>query len=131
MPRTQNPLRAVPLFADLTRRELHQLAAVTTELRLAPGDVIIRQGDVARDMFVVADGSLDVTRDGHRVAVVEAGSFVGEAGLLTGDRRNATVSAADEATVYHIDGRALDHVLDRAPRIAVKMLRSVALRAAA
>lgn len=121
-------LRSVPLFADLSRGELQQLGRVTTELQLAPGEVIIRQGDVARDMFVVADGTLEVTRDGAHVALVDAGGFVGETGLLTGDRRNATVTAVSDAVVFHIDGRALDHVLDQAPRIGVKMLRAVSRR---
>lgn len=121
-------LNSVPLFADLSRSELQQIGKVTTELRLAPGEVIIRQGDIARDMFVVADGSLEVTRDDAHVAIVDAGGFVGETGLLTGNRRNATVAASSDAVVFHLDGRALDHVLDRAPRIGVKMLRALSRR---
>jgi cAMP-dependent protein kinase regulator len=121
-------LKSVPLFADLRRRELDVVGAAATELTIPAGRAIIREGTHAHEMFVVLDGSLEVTRDGEHVADIGAGGFAGEMALLTHAPRHATVTATTETRVLHIDGRSFATVLDEAPQIAVKMLPIVASR---
>ena len=46
-------LRRVPLFADLGDHELDVVGASTTELDLSAGHTLIREGEIAHEMFVV------------------------------------------------------------------------------
>ena len=81
------------------RALIDDLAASARSIALAPGDVLVEQGDEADDVFVVVDGRLDaVTRsDGGEVVVgsVAAGDVVGEVTVIAGGRRTATLRASE------------------------------------
>jgi CRP-like cAMP-binding protein len=124
-------LRKVPLFAKLDSQELDALGLLATELTFPAGEVLLRQGDRAREMFIVLDGVLVVTRDDVYIADIGAEGFVGEMALLTDSPRNATVTTKSDVRLLHIDARSLQNLLQSIPEIAVKMLPVVAGRAAA
>ena len=121
-------LKSIPLFAGLDKHELDVIASSAVELRLPAGRVLMSQGAVAHEMFVVMDGTLEVIRDGEHVADIGAGGFAGEMALLTHAHRHASVVAKTDVTVLDIEGRSFSFVLEEAPQIAVKMLPIVAGR---
>ena len=122
-------LREVPMFADLGHDELELIAQAATEVTFGAGTTLIREGATAREMVVVLDGELEVTREGEHVAYIGAGGFAGELSLLAHTRRHSSVTAHTDVTLLHIDGRSFGPVLEGAPQIAVKMLPIVAGRA--
>lgn len=121
-------LRRVPLFADLDRLELDALGRHVTELSVAAGHLLVRQGTVGHEMFVVVEGTVEVTRDGIHIADIGPGGFAGEMALLTHAPRNSTIIAKTGVTLLHIDGRSFQTLLEDVPQIAVKMLPVVASR---
>lgn len=124
-------LKQVPLFADLDEDELTEVGLAATELNFPAGKVLVREGDVAHEMFVVLNGTLEVTRDGEHIADIGPGGFAGEMALLTHAHRNSSVVCKTDVTIIHIDGRSFSSLLNDVPQIAVKMLPVVASRAAA
>src|SRR6478672_920145 len=60
---TTDRLRDVPVFASLGAGELERLARLGRERRLAAGEFLFRQGDLARAFHVVLDGRLETTRE--------------------------------------------------------------------
>ena len=123
-----NHLREVPLFSGLDDDELDAVGLAATELRFEAGKVLMKQGDLAHEMLVVLEGTLEVTREGAHVADIGPGSFAGEMALLARTHRNSTVTAKTDVVALHIDGRSFVAVLEDAPEIAVKMLPVVAAR---
>ena len=121
-------LREIPLFADLDGDELDAIARVATELDLPAGKALMREGEFAHEMFVVIQGTVEVTRGGAHIADIGPGGFAGEMALLTHAKRNSTVITKTAVDVIHIDGRSFSALLDEVPRIAVKMLPVVASR---
>jgi putative ABC transport system ATP-binding protein len=93
-------LKTVDLFKTLTPIELTNVAEKVTKRQFVAGDVIIRQGEEGEDFFLISDGSVEVMREGHDVARLGAGDFFGEAALITGEARNATVVANDNLATY-------------------------------
>ena len=71
-----------------------------TKRRFVKGDVVIRQGDIGEEFFLISDGTVEVMREGHDVAGLGAGDFFGEAALISGEARNATVVANDDLDTY-------------------------------
>ena len=124
-------LREVPLFAELEEDELDAVGRTATELRFESGKVLMTEGEVAHDMVIVLDGTLEITRDGEHIADLGPGGFAGEMALLTRSTRNSTVRAKTPITVLHIDGRSFSSLLEDVPQIAVKMLPVVAGRVTA
>lgn len=123
-------LTSVPLFAGLSADDLDAVAHAATQLDYSAGKVLMREGEVAHEMFVVVDGTLEVTRGGQFVADIEAGGVAGEMALLTRAHRNSTVTTKTDVSVLHIDGREFSTVLETVPLIAAKLLPVVAGRMA-
>ena len=121
-------LKSIPLFAGLRDDELDVVGSAATELTLPPGEVLMREGDLAHEMFIVLEGSLEVTRAGEHVADIGPGEFAGEMALLIQARRDASVAMTTETRVLHIDSRSFTNLLDDAPHLAVAMLPIVAAR---
>ena len=121
-------LKRVPLFRDLDGDELNSVGAVVTDLRFKAGEALIHQGAPAHEMFIITNGTLEVTHDGAHIADLGPGDFAGEMAVLARSRRNSTVVAKTDAEVLHIDGRSLQALFSDVPQIAVKMLPVVAGR---
>lgn len=68
---------------------LHDLVLKMKAYIFTPGDSICRKGEVAREMFIIADGILEVISETGRVlTTMKAGDFFGEIGILNLDGLN-------------------------------------------
>ncbi|NIS32600.1 MAG: cyclic nucleotide-binding domain-containing protein, partial [Actinobacteria bacterium] len=61
-------LGAVPLFADLTKRHLGQVARLVDEIHPSEGDLLAREGERGDEFFVVVEGAVVVTRGERELA---------------------------------------------------------------
>ena len=95
-------LRSLPLFAELPAPAIEGLAAALTPIHLAPGAVLIQQGDHGDAYYAIAAGELDVQHDGQLLRRCGRGEGVGEIALLRDIPRTATVTAHSAATVYEL-----------------------------
>ena len=126
------PLRRIPLLAGLDDTELGRLAAVAETVELAPGTILLREGEAGDALFVVLTGELAVSkRSGNAdipLAVVGPGEVQGELAVLEGRPRSATVRAVGPATLLRLRREALLDVLGRQPELALALLRTIAGR---
>jgi CRP/FNR family transcriptional regulator, cyclic AMP receptor protein len=89
-------------------------------LSLAPGDVLINEGDRGGDIYVLESGRLRVERDGVTLATItSAGALVGEMSVLLGTENTATVRA-EKATTVRVVKDALAY-LERQPLVALRV----------
>jgi small-conductance mechanosensitive channel/CRP-like cAMP-binding protein len=125
-------LARVDLFAVLDDDARAQLASRTVERVFGAGEVIVRQGDTGRSLFVVHRGEVVVRLepDGREVARTQPGGVFGEMSLLTGDPRTATVAAARDTVVLEIDAEALREVVLSRPASIAAISRLVVERRA-
>jgi CRP/FNR family transcriptional regulator, cyclic AMP receptor protein len=121
-------LRAVPLFSECSRRELAHIASIADEIHFPGGRTLIEEGKPGREFFVVVEGTVEVRRKGRRVASVGGASFYGEASLLTGKPRNASVTTTSPVRALVVTSRAFDRLLREVPSIQRKILASLATR---
>jgi hypothetical protein len=75
---------------------------------LEPGQVLVRQGDLSNELFLLMDGLLSVEVDDTAVAEVAPGAVLGELALLRGGRRQATLRATTACRVARIPGDQID-----------------------
>ena len=122
-------LRGIPLFADCTKKELQEIARITEERMVESGDVLIREGESGHEVFVVVDGSFEVSRrDAGRVAEIGSGDVVGEMALFSNRPRNATVTAVTPAHLVRLRDTDFLALLDRTSHLWLKIARSLADR---
>lgn len=116
-------LARIPLFRDLSEEELRSLAGAMRQRAFNHGAELYRQGEPGSSMFVVVEGVLASSvqsRDGNaqqRAAQFVPGDFVGEFSLLTGDTREATVTAMNDSVVFEITKVDLDALCVRRPEL--------------
>ncbi len=123
-------LRAVPLFSRCTKAQLIEIGRVADELNVKAGTVLMREGHVGRELFLLIDGTADVSRDSQVVATIGPGDFVGEMAVLAHVARNATVTARTDLDVLVMTSSALSQLLDDIPGLAKHLLFDVAARLA-
>lgn len=105
-------LRAIEIFAGCTDDELDEIDRLATEISVAVGQRITREGAGALEFVVIIDGTVTVKRGEEIVATVGAGSFVGEMGLLGDGLRNATVTATTPVRALVFDAGAFGRMLE-------------------
>jgi CRP/FNR family transcriptional regulator, cyclic AMP receptor protein len=118
-------LAEVGLFRGCTRRQLHDVSKLTTEIDFASGTVLCREGEAGTECFVVLDGLATVTVLGRDVATLGPGSLVGELALLDGKPRLATVTAANDMRLLILSTREFEGLL-AIPVVSRRILASVA-----
>ena len=102
-------LSQLDLLAGADRRTLERLAAAAEEVIMPAGQVVIREGDAADALWILADGELAVQATGggpepRELPPVTAPGYVGELGLLHGIPRTASVRTSRDSTLLRIGG---------------------------
>jgi CRP-like cAMP-binding protein len=113
-------LKDVPFFSILDKKELDIVAQQTDEVDVREGTVLVRQGDLGQEFFVVESGTAEATIDGQHVRTFGPGDFFGEMALLEEERRTATVTATSPMVVIvmtRASFRALDQTVPQIHKI--------------
>lgn len=131
----EKALAKVPLFELLPDTLLHEVAMHTERRLYAPGEIVIQQGDVGEELFMVERGALDVLVDAHdgmqQIATVGVGDVFGEMSLMTGADRSATVRTTTESALLVVSKDTIQPVLAASPELAEKISQVLAAREAA
>jgi len=98
----------------------------------APGEVIVKEGQAGREMFIIRSGRVTISkRVGEReteLAVLGKGDFFGEMSLLEGQPRDATARAVRETKLLVIQPGGLLIRIRRDPTFAYEMLQKMSGR---
>jgi CRP/FNR family transcriptional regulator, cyclic AMP receptor protein len=89
-------LRGIPLFADLSKRDLKQLVESMHEKTFAAGQEVVSEGDGGIGFFVILGGRARITQRGEERGSLASGDYFGEMALIDGDDRSATIVAEDD-----------------------------------
>ena len=119
-------LSKVPIFAGCSDDQLRDITRLLTPVDVKAGTTLARQGDFGKEFFVIIEGTAAVVRDGVELAKLGAGDVVGEISIIDGGQRTATVVAATDMLVEVATHPEFAGLLDRAPKIAVNMLPTLA-----
>ena len=117
LPETAELCRETALFADLDDETIAELAELTVEQTFAPGETIFAEGDRGDSMYVVARGTVEISRGGHVLAQLGHGQILGEMALLHGEPRNASAMAVTAVLVGRIARRPFERLLETRPEV--------------
>ena len=122
-PAAAGRLEAIPFLSALDRPACEALGPELRRIRLAPGEILFREGDAPDGIYIVAAGTLDASRlDAQRrharIARLGEGSVIGEMALVRQRSRSATLVAVGFAEVIRIGLGALLTVAAKRPTVA-------------
>ncbi|HEX5062388.1 MAG TPA: cyclic nucleotide-binding domain-containing protein, partial [Kofleriaceae bacterium] len=117
-----NLMATSALFKPFNRMQQRDLLRRFTSHDVAPGTVVINEGEQGRGLFVVLSGELDVSRraaDGTTVPLggLKTGDVFGEMSILRNARTTATVVATRPATVLFLAGEYVTRIVSGVPEI--------------
>ncbi len=123
-------LADAPLFEGLAKTQLRRIAKVSGARTIDPAEELVKEGVPGRVFYIVVEGRAKIVRRGRTVAHVGPGDSFGEMAILTTALRSASVVAETPMEVLTLSGPHLRTILLEQPRIAVRLLDTLATRLA-
>jgi small-conductance mechanosensitive channel len=116
-------LRKVDFLRDLDDEALRTVMSSAQVHDFGAGEVLMRQGDPGDTMYIIRYGKVDVrlqAADGseRHLATMGPSQVIGEAALLTGEPRTATVRAIDDVELIELTREGFTKVFKQTPDIA-------------
>jgi CRP/FNR family cyclic AMP-dependent transcriptional regulator len=105
-------LRRFPPLAGEDEYQLRRIAGHVTEHGTSEGEVLLREGEIAREVHLVIEGRAAVTHDGAVIAEAGPGSILGEMGMIDHSVSSATVTVTEPGLVLTVDWLGFDSLLD-------------------
>lgn len=123
-------LRGIPLFNNLSDKDLRLIADRLRKESYAKGVVVFREGDVGDTMYVVESGQVVVVSQetNETIAVLGPGSFVGEISLLLAQPRTASLEVTIDAQLWALSKADFEDLISTRPAIALEMMRELSKR---
>jgi CRP-like cAMP-binding protein len=124
-------LGSIPLFAGLAPGDRARAASVARQLKWDVGHVVVKEGEFAFDFYAIKHGTVEVQREGRRLAMLGAGDFFGELGVVPhhasrwSRRRNASVVVTAPTLAVAIPGSDMRRLAEEIPALR-DALRSAA-----
>ncbi len=125
-------LKRVQLFANLNKSELDQVAAICTKRQVARDDLILEQNTTGTEMYIVAEGTVDVFiktgSERHSLVMLGKGQVIGEMALIDQGYRSASVRATRSgATLYLIESDKFYELCATNNHIGFVVMRNLAI----
>lgn len=130
-------LRSIGLFGAMTDDVLRHLAATLTVVHPSAGDIVFREGESGRDMYVVLSGEVEVLKRSKsqveaRVALLGPTDWFGEMSILDVQPRSATVRSVAPSRLLRLTASDLDalyrHDLKAYALIVLNLAREMSRR---
>ncbi|MDX2193460.1 MAG: peptidase domain-containing ABC transporter [Gemmatimonadales bacterium] len=121
-PDDRAPLRDLPLLRFLSEEGRDAVVAAFEPVTYRFGQVLVREGDAADALYVIAQGRARVVKAGEGGAEVPLnrlgpGDLFGEAALLGGGTRSATVRASGDVQAWRLDAAAFAALVAARPEL--------------
>jgi disulfide oxidoreductase YuzD len=124
-PQSNESPGGIPLFSQLTMQEFIDVAVVLERRSVKTGTVIVREGDPGDSMFIVSTGEADATVEDNgktvKVHNFKDGDFFGEMAVLSGEPRNATVTAVKNTELLELSRDNLHKIFSKHPEVEAKI----------
>lgn len=114
------------LQCKLTPAEWAALAPYLSMRFLRPGEPLMHEGDTERELYILAEGELQVSIQGNVVAHLVPGTVVGEGTFFSGQPRSATVTPSRPGVAWGLHRDRFDVMARKHPQLAIDLLTGLA-----
>ncbi len=121
-------LGEVSVFRALSREDLQVIGRSADTVEVKAGTVLVKEGEIGREFFVLLSGEASVVVRGKEVNVLREGQWFGELAIIDPAPRDATVTATVDCELLLIDSRRFRPLLEEVPVLAHKIMVSLARR---
>jgi SulP family sulfate permease len=126
-------LDQMDILRDFSPQEIHDLQQKLTRKTFSEGEIIVKEGDTDRNLFLLAKGLVSVRihlaeSDRYkRLVTYSPGVTFGEMAFLDGSPRSADVWSDAASETYVLSPAEFSVLQEQSPHIAIKLVRNIAL----
>ena len=121
-------IERVPLFANMSARDIEGIAALFKERRFVSGETITKEGAGGAAFFVIESGEATVSVGGRQRATLAEGDYFGEIALIDEGARSATITANTDLVCYGLTYWEFRPLVQQNATIAWNLLQTLAKR---
>lgn len=121
-------LKTIPLFEHADKTALQHLASAADEATVKPGTVLIGQGHLHAEGYIIVSGTASVFVDDVEVAEIPENEIIGELSLFGQHIASATVKAKTELSVLSIPYNRFDQIMTDNPNLTKAIAKQLAGR---
>lgn len=119
---TVDALKAVPLFQHLSYEEILKVLRVTFLRKAMPGDIVIQEGQVGDEMYIIREGTVRVMKGQVELAQLRTYDHLGEMSFVDAQPRSASVVALEPTDLITIRKDDFYYLLATDPGLGMKLL---------
>jgi hydrophobe/amphiphile efflux-3 (HAE3) family protein len=121
--------RKIPLFRNLSLTEARRVVLSGSREHRGPGDIIFRQGDSGRGMYLILQGKVELSLGEAGIdsepVVIGHGEVFGKLGIGGPLTRTYTATAIDNSVLLYINERTLTYLENHSPKIAFTLYLNI------
>jgi len=121
-------LSTIDLFHFFSKEELAAFLEKATEIQVAKGGVLFREGEPGQEMYIVLRGMIKVFRGSRVIDIVKPGEYFGEMAIIENQPRSASVAALEDAVLLQVPLAVFHEYFSRQPKSLVSMMRTLSQR---
>ncbi len=121
-------IERVPLFANMSQRDVEGIAALFKERHFVAGETITKEGAGGAAFFVIESGQAIVSVGGRQRATLSKGDYFGEIALIDEGARSATITASTDLACYGLTYWEFRPLVQQNATIAWNLLQTLAKR---
>lgn len=114
-------LRKLSIFSNLNNSELSLISEKMKKRPFVEGEVLLQQGDVGEEFFLIRDGEVDVFVDSSKTEILSTGQCFGERALLGDGKRAATIIARKNGLAYVLSKEWFLHAVSTSPNFEMQI----------
>lgn len=108
-------LRLFNLFDNLSQDELERISRNTVVRDFETDEVVCVEDTDSDSMYFIHEGEVSVSQQGVSFAYLVPGDYFGEMSLISGHKRNATVTAMVPSVLFEVSAGLFDQVFKQSP----------------
>jgi len=120
-------LKKIPIFQDLSRREIVKIESILHRRNLSADEAIVKEGDPGVGMYIIVSGTVQILQVGEgggqlQLATLTIGDFFGEQALLDDSPRTASAYASETCRIIGFFRPDLLELIESNPRLGLKIV---------
>jgi|SRR5690554_5781080 len=129
----ENCIKRVPIFKNLSSRELDEIILIASHQKLNKGEFIYSAGDELSSLYVIHKGKVKISRitdDGKEqvLRILSDGEFLGELALFQKKHTNTYAEAIEPCVVCLVENKVLSELMEKSPTLSLKMMNELSSR---
>ncbi|HYC16432.1 MAG TPA: cyclic nucleotide-binding domain-containing protein [Pseudolabrys sp.] len=95
---------------------------------LKPGETIFKEGEIAKELYVIQSGQVEIMLGNRLLATLETNDIFGEMALIDSALRSATAVAKTDVALVPVSKKDFLTLVSRAPTFALDVMGMLARR---